>query len=119
MKIAEFIEAVLLAFDKQIIKKLVLSRPTGSDTVRISARLCAHRGISILALEYALPSNTVRHKNLRREEIEGELTLLLREYRQANLITTLGDVEWRTGKGGRVALLGNEALKRKNKWRAA
>lgn len=113
MKSREFIEVVLLAFDKDIIKKLVFSRPKTSEIVKVSGRLVAHRGRRILALENSLPGNTVSHKNLSREELEGELALLLLEYRQANLITTLGEVEWKISQKGTEALLGADKLARK------
>ena len=113
MKSREFIKVVLLAFDKEIIKKLVFSRPKTSEIVKVSGRLVAHRGRKILALENSLPGNTVSHKNLSREELEGELALLLAEYRQANLITTLGEVEWKISQKGAEALLGADKLVRK------
>lgn len=113
MKSREFIKVVLLAFDKEIIKKLVFSRPKTSEIVKVSGRLVAHRGRKILALENSLPGNTVSHKNLSREELEGELALLLAEYRQANLITTLGEVEWKISQKGAQALLGADKLVRK------
>ena len=109
----DFLDVTLLAFDSGVIRKLIFSRPASSEITKISARLCAHRGKSILALEYALPGNTVKHKNLERGEIEPELRDLLGEYRQANLITTLGEVEWRITKSGKPALLGADKLKRK------
>ena len=113
MKNKKFIEVVLLAFDKEIIKKLVFSRPRSSEIAKISCRLVAHRGIRILALENSLPGNTVSHKNLSRQEIEGELSHLLGEYRQANLITTLGEVEWKISSKGSEVLLGSDKLIRK------
>ena len=113
MKEREFVKLVLLAFDKEIIKKLVFSRPKTSEIIKVSGRLVAHRGRRILALENSLPGNTVSHKNLSREELEGELAILLLEYRQANLITTLGEVEWKISQRGTEALLGADKLARK------
>lgn len=113
MKKTDFLEAVRLAFVHEVIKKLVFSRPVTSETSKVSARLCAHRGRRILALEYSLPGNTVRHKNIDGAALDAVLGSLLDEYRQANLITTLGEVEWRIGKGGKEFLLGADALKRK------
>ena len=113
MKSVEFIKVVLLAFDKEIIKKLVFSRPKTSEITKVSGRLVAHRGRRILALESSLPGNTVSHKNLQESDIEGEITLLLAEYRQANLITTLGEVEWKISTKGTDALLGADKLLRK------
>ncbi len=113
MKKSEFIAVTLEAFDREIIKKLVLSRPCAGEITRVSAREVSHRGRGLLALEYSLPDNTVSHKNVARGEIEGVLSELLDTYRQANLITTLGEVEWKISSSGKEALLGADKLKRK------
>ena len=67
----------------------------------------------MMALEYSLPGNTVSHKNLGREELEGEISAILDGYSQANLLTTLGDVEWKISNKGKCALLGADKLQRK------
>ncbi len=113
MKRNDFLEIVLLAARREVIKRLVFSRPEKSEAARVSARLCAHRGRSIFQFEYSLPGNTVSHKNLAVDEAEGEITSLLLEYRQANLITTVGDAEWHISRSGKEALLGGERLLRK------
>ena len=46
-------------------------------------------------------------------EAGEHIASLLLEYRQANLITTLGEVEWHISSGGKEALLGGEKLLRK------
>ena len=88
-----FIEAVTLSFDKEIIKKLVFSRPKTSEVSKVSGRLVLHKNRKMLALEYSLPGNTVSHKNIGENDLTALLTDLLAEYSQANLITTLGDAE--------------------------
>ncbi len=113
MKKNDFLRITLLAAKKEVVKKLVFSRPEKSEVAKVSARLCSHRGKSILAFEYSLPGNTVSHKNVAVGEAEGEIASLLSEYRQANLITTLGEVEWHISSGGKEALLGGERLLRK------
>ena len=112
-KIEAFIEAVALSTEREILKKLVFSRPRSSEIQKVSARLVAHRGKRMLALEYSLPGNTVSHKNINEDTISDTLTELMAEYLQANLITTLGDVEWKVSKSGKEALLGAEKLKNK------
>ena len=108
-----FIEAVTLSFDKEIIKKLVFSRPRTSEISKVSARLVSHKSRKMLALEYSLPGNTVSHKNVGADGMGEVLTELLSEYSQANLITTLGDAEWKLSKSGKEALLGADKLKNK------
>ena len=109
----EFIGLAALAFEKGAIKKLVFSRPIASEIQKVSGRLCAHRGKNILSLEYSLPGNTVSHKNIGRSELESTLLPLAEEYKQINLITALGDAEFRISSSGKEALLGTEKLERK------
>lgn len=109
----DFSELAARAFKKETLKKLIFSRPKDSEILKVSARLCSHRGKRILALEYSLPGNTVSQKNVREEDLESEITELMSTYKQANLITTLGDAEWKISKSGKEVLLGGDALKRK------
>lgn len=62
-------------------------------------------------MEYSLPGNTVSHKNVSGEHLGAELTELIEQYNQANLITTVGDAEWKASKKGKEALLGAAQLK--------
>ncbi len=109
----DFLALVCDSFGKEVLKKLVFSRPEESEITKVSARLCAHRGRRILALEYSLPGNTVSQKNVAESELSDAVAELLGKYRQANLITTLGDAEWKVSKSGNEVLLGRDALKRK------
>ena len=109
-KIDSFIDTVLLSYDREIIKKLVFSRPRHSEISKVSARLVAHRGRRMLAFEYSLPGNTVSHKNVTGEGVAELIRELMDEYCQANLITTLGDVEWKISSKGKEALLGADKL---------
>ena len=113
-KTNDFIETVLIAFKREAMKKLVLSRPKSPDSpIKVTGRLCAHRGKRILALEFSLSGNTVSQKNVKEEELSDILSQLIDGYKQANLITARGDVEWKVSKSGKEALLGADALKRK------
>ena len=112
-KTEAFIEIATLSMQREIIKKLVFSRPKSSEIQKVSARLVAHRGRRMLAFEYSLPGNTVSHKNVSEDMVGDALDELLCEYSQANLITTLGDAEWKLSKSGKEALLGADKLKNK------
>ena len=109
----EFIALVCRSVGREALKKLIFSRPTEGEIKKVSARLVAHRGRRVLALEYSLPGDTVKHKNVTEEELEGAIAELLMTYRQANLITTLGEVEWKVAKSGKEALLGADKLSRR------
>ena len=109
----DFVALIESAFKTETLKKLVLSKPIDSEISKISARLVAHRGRRILALEFSLPGNTVSHKNLSEDELNAELVQLIDGYRQVNLITTLGDAELKRSKSGKETVLGGENLRRK------
>lgn len=111
--INNFTDLCLLAFNKEAIKKLVFSRPTRDLPQKVSGRICRIKNTPVLSLEYQLSGNTVSQKNLRLEELSSELSLLIESYKQANLITTLGDAEYKVSKSGKSVLLGADALKRK------
>ncbi|MBE6536623.1 MAG: SAM-dependent methyltransferase [Ruminococcaceae bacterium] len=108
----DFIEIVTLAYKTETLKKIIFSRPMGDFPEKISARLCAHRGQKLLAAELSLSGNTVSQKNLREGEIEEFLRENIKKYNQVNLITSLGEAEYKRGKKGDV-VLGGDKLKRK------
>lgn len=110
---SDFLSLVCASFKKEVLKKLIFSRPKETEIIKVSGRLCSHRGRRILALEYSLPGNTVSQKNISECELEAKLAELIDLYSQANLITTLGDAEWKTSKNGKEVLLGGDALLRR------
>lgn len=109
----DFLSLTESAFRQEALKRLVLSRPREGEISKISCRLVAHRGRRILAMEYSLPGNTVSHKNIGEGELCEVLLPLIENYRQANLITALGDAEYKLSKGGGSVLLGADKLRRK------
>ena len=108
-----FLDLVREAFSRGIIKKLVFSRPDVSEIKKISARTCSIRGESVLNMELYLPGDTVRHKNVSEDGLLRELSPLISEYAQLNLITTLGDAEYKRSDKGREVTLGLSKLKAK------
>lgn len=108
-----FIELVEGCFKTETLKRLVLSRPKTSEVSKISCRLVAHRGRRMLAMEFSLPGDTVSHKNICEDKLQSEFLPLLDEYRQANLITTVGDAEWKVNKKGGEVVLGADKIKKK------
>ena len=113
MKEKDFLSLIEASFKKEALKKLVFSRPESSEVSKISCRLVAHRGRRLLAMEYSLPGNTVSHKNVGEDNLVSELEQIINEYRQVNLITQLGDAEYKRAKGGKEVILGGDSLKRK------
>jgi hypothetical protein len=109
----EFLNLVKRAFDAEILKKLVFSKSLDDEVIKVSARLCSHRGTKILAAEFTLKSNTVAQRNFKEDNLLSELSVLMEKYKQVNLITTLGDAEWKSSKKGKEIILGLDALSKK------
>ncbi len=108
-----FLQLALASIEKQVIKKLIFSRPNEGEITKAAARLCDNRGRRMLSVEYSLPGNTVSQKNFYGDAMGEEIGRLLTLYGQANLLTSLGDAEWKISKSGKEALLGGEKLLRK------
>ena len=66
-----------------------------------------------MSFEYYLPGNTVSQKNVPITELDNVIPELLSEYKQANLITTAQDAEYKISSSGKEALLGADKLLRK------
>ena len=113
MTLTDFMTLIESSFKTETLKKLVLSRPRQGEINKISCRLVAHRGRRLLAMEFFLPGNTVSHKNVGEEELKDELSPLIENYQQINLITTLGDAELKRSKSGKETVIGGENLRRK------
>lgn len=109
----DFPELVLAAFRKEALRRLVFSRPTEGEITKVSGRLCSHRGKRVLALEETLPGDTVAQRNIREDAVEEEIRSLLSIYRQCNLLTPLGDAEYKRGRDGAVTVLGGDKLLRR------
>jgi len=109
-KVESFISVCFRCFEAECIKKLVFSRAKEAKAQKVTARLVAHRGNRFLAFEYQLPGNTVSHKNVKKDELITFLSELTCQYSQANLITTVGDVEYKVSSSGKEALLGVDKL---------
>lgn len=109
----QFVSLVLASMNNESLKRLVFSRPTDSEVSKVSVRLVAHRGKKMLAAELSLPGNTVAQRNISESDAESEILKFLANYKQANLITALGDAEYKINKKGAEVVLGGDTLKRK------
>ena len=109
----KFVDLALSAVRREAVKRIVFSRPISGEIKKVSGRLCAHRGRVVLALEYFLPGDTVSQKNIGNEEIADTISELVEKYAQVNLITAVGDAEWKISSSGKEALLGADKLMRR------
>ena len=106
-------ELILLSAEKQHIKKAVLSKPLDKTLQKVVLTKKLISGKEALQAEYFHKDNKVTHKNIFLESTTKEdLSALLSEFKQVNLITSLGECELRVSSSEKVALLGDKKLEK-------
>ena len=109
----KFLDLIRCSAEREVMRKLVFSRPRDkSESSKISCRAVCHRSQRFFALEYT-KGDTVSQKNLKFDEGYALFLSLLDTYQQVNLMTSIGDVEYKVSKSGKAILLGEGALQRK------
>lgn len=109
----KFLELIRLSAEREIMRKLVFSRPINKgEASKVSVRAVCHRSQRFFAIEYT-KGDTVAQKNVAFEEGYTLFGELVDGYMQVNLMSSVGDVEYKTSKGGKSILLGENALRRK------
>ena len=105
-------QLITLAAKNSFLKKAVLSRHNTGDATKTTLTVRCIGGKCCLQAESLHTDNKAKHQNI---EIGDEQTLcaLLCTAGQINILTTLGDAEYRTAKSGKTVLLGGEALLKK------
>ena len=109
----DFCELAVLAAERSALRKIVFSKPLSSEIKKVSARLVSMRGRVAVAFEYSLPGDTVSQKNFSLAELFPELSRLISEYAQVNLITSISDAEYKLSKRGEEVYLGADKLKKR------
>lgn len=94
------------------LKKAVLSKHSAPDTVKTTLTVRQIGGKNCLQAESMHTDNKAKHQNLAIGDSDALLSLLATAG-QINILTTLGDAEYRTAKSGKVTLLGGENLQKK------
>ena len=105
-------QLITLAAKSNFLKKAILSRHTEGDTIKTTLTVRMIGGRPCLQAESLHRDNKAKHKNLELGDTDALLALLATAG-QINILTTLGDAEYRTSKSGKVSLLGGDALLRK------
>ena len=109
----KFLELIHRCSEREVVRKLVFSRlREKGEASKITCRAVCHRSQRFFALEYT-KGDTVAQKNLSFEEGYTLFATLLDSYQQINLLTSLGDVEYKSSKSGKVVMLGGGAVERK------
>ena len=99
------------AAESGVLKKAVLSKPHDSLIKKTVLSPKSIAGRAVLQAESFCTDNKAKHRNI--EMGDGEaLTELVSGYAQINLLTSLGDTEYKVSKSGNSALIGGEKLSR-------
>ena len=97
---------------KGMLKKAVLSKLSEGDATKATLTVRRIGGKDCLQSESFHTDNKAKHKNLEIGDSDS-LLLLLAVAGQINVLTTVGDAEYRTAKSGKVTLIGGDALQKK------
>ena len=104
-------DLLLLAAEKQVMKKAVFSKCLDKEIKKAVLTLKTISGKDVLQLESFYSDNKAKHKNIELEDGET-VSALIEGSGQINLITTLGDCEYKVAKSGKSTIIGGDKLSR-------
>ncbi len=105
----ELLSLIKRAAESGVLKKAVFSKSRDSQIKKTVLSPKSISGREMLQAESFYTDNKAKHKNIEIEDSET-LACLISEYSQINLITTLGDAEYKLSKSQNSALIGGEKL---------
>ena len=103
-------ELILLAAEKQSLKKAVFSKPRDTSILKMVMTLRSIGGQNMLQAEYFHKDNKATHKNIPLSDATPTLLSLSEEFMQINVICTVGESEFKISKSGKSVLLGGDKL---------
>ena len=110
-KILKIASLTLIASEKNLLKKAILSKPLDKSLQKtvLTKRVISKK--DALQAESFHKDNKATHKNYFLDELsESALAELFYEFKQINLITTIGECELRISSSGKITLLGEKKL---------
>ena len=107
------VSLISLSASKNLLKKAIFSKPCDKDTVKTVATARMVGGERVIQLERFTKDNKALHTNLKISEngFESALTEIVSQYMQINLITTVGESEYRCSKSGNSTVIGADKLR--------
>ena len=110
-KIHEFAQAIVLCANRQLLKKAVFSKSADKNTVKTVITLKSISGKVCLQAESFYADNKAKHENIALDgDTELRLCELISSFMQVNLISTVGESEYKASKSGKITLIGTSAL---------
>ena len=104
-------ELICLASDKNLIKKAVFSKPADRSVVKAVASVRLIKGEKVIQIETFTTDNKAIHRNLPVACAQGDISSLCENFMQINLITEVGDCEYRASKSGNSTVIGESKLR--------
>ncbi len=111
---AALCDIILLAAGKNTLKKAVFSKSSDKSILKAVASPAVIGGAACLQAEYFHADNKATHKNIPLNDTSAPLILeMIGAFSQVNVITSLGECEYRVSVKGKTVLLGGDKLLRK------
>lgn len=99
-------KTISYVFENKILKKLVLSKSVDKDILRMTGRLIEIKGEVYLALESFLADGKAVQKNIPiADAVEKVAELVPSDFKQLNIITTMGDCEVKVSKKDKITVI--------------
>lgn len=105
-------ELIILAAQKQAIKKAVFSKPLDKTLIKAVVTLRNIGNKNLLQAEYFHTDNKATHKNIQLEDAKDELMSMIAGFSQINLICTACECEFKRSKSDKQIIIGEEKLRR-------
>lgn len=106
-KIRDFATTIVLAAEKQALKKAVFSKSLDESIIKTVLTLKNISGKLCLQAESFHTDNKAKHENIIVDaDATARLCSLIGAFSQVNLITTAGDCEYKSSKSGKITLIG-------------
>ncbi len=113
-KIRDFATTIVLAAEKQALKKAVFSKSTDKSILKTVLTLKNISGKLCLQAESFHTDNKAKHENIIVDaDASDRLCTLIVAFSQVNLITTAGECEYKSSKSGKITLIGISNLANK------
>lgn len=106
----KFAQLILLATERDMLKRSVFSKPDDPCVKRAELRCVVLNRGRALQLETFTTDNKAIHRNIMLPCDIQELVGIINGYKQINLITSVGDCEYRRSKSGNSTVIGDQRL---------
>lgn len=106
------VDLILLAAEKQVLKKAVFSKPSDKTILKMVLTLREIGSKPVLQAEYFHKDNKATHKNIALSEAKDILLEIAETFAQINLISTAGDCEYKLSKSGSSVIIGGDKIRK-------